>query len=180
MDVDAAAAGSDSDSDSGEGDGGSGDDDKPAATRRADSPVVDVGVSDLDYLKSRVRKNFSDDEDEGDDDSGDEGAAEEEEEEEKEEEGREVGQPGGSRAQGKGKGQRGVEAVVAVEEEAVVAEKPSVSYGLAASEPEPGRLFVRNLSYGMTEEELTEVFQPFGTLSEVRVCSSSPARVFQV
>jgi len=175
MDVDAAAAGSDSDSDSGEGDGGSGDVDKPAATRRADSPVVDVGVSDLDYLKSRVRKNFSDDEDEGDDDSADEGAAEEEEEE-----GREVGESGGSRAQGKSKGQRGVEAVVAVEEEAVVAEKPSVSYGLAASEPEPGRLFVRNLSYGMTEEELTEVFQPFGTLSEVRVCSSSPARVFQV
>lgn len=38
-----------------------------------------------------------------------------------------------------------------------------------ASEPEPARLFVRNLSYGTTEEELAEAFEAHGALAEVHL-----------
>ena len=41
-----------------------------------------------------------------------------------------------------------------------------------------GRLFVRNLVYGVTESDLREIFSPFGPIEEVG-CPSTPARIFR-
>jgi len=38
---------------------------------------------------------------------------------------------------------------------------------------ETGRLFVRNLSYSVTEEELTKLFEKYGALSDIHICRDS-------
>ncbi|KAF3939845.1 Nucleolin [Dactylella cylindrospora] len=62
-------------------------------------------------------------------------------------------------------------------EDAPVADEPTSEGSKAMPEIEPeiekitetGRLFVRNLTYSITEEELTELFSPFGELEEVHL-----------
>ena len=75
-----AADGSESEEDDSE-EASDGDEESEQATAK-DSAVVDAGVSDMDYLKSRVKGELKDE----DDDSGEEEESEEEESEEEEEE----------------------------------------------------------------------------------------------
>ncbi|CAB4276677.1 unnamed protein product [Prunus armeniaca] len=101
----------------------------------------DDAVSDMDYFKSRVKTEWSDSESSGSDE-------EEEEEEEKEKKEKEAGEEGPSEdANGQ-----------------VLDESNELSTSKEEKEEvlESGRLFVRNLPFTATEDELEEVFSKFG------------------
>ncbi|ONI11422.1 hypothetical protein PRUPE_4G106000 [Prunus persica] len=120
----------------------------------------DDAVSDMDYFKSRVKTEWSDSESSGSDDD------EEEEEEEKEKEKEKGSQKVDTKEQSK------------VYEEEAGEEGPSEDANgqvldenneLSTSKEEEkeevlesGRLFVRNLPFTATEDELEEVFSKFG------------------
>ena len=115
--------------------------------------VDEPGLTDLDYLRSRVKADFSSDSDEGDESDGDE-------EEKVEADGARAADAGGGDADESAGG---------------AAEAPADAGGGSAAPPPPllahGRLFVRNLCYTATEEELRQLFAPFGALTEMRVVS---------
>lgn len=108
-------------------------------------------ISDLDYLKSKVKTSLSDSEDEDDE--------EEEEEGEDEKRDEEVLLAAGTRAS------------------LVDNEKPKISPEQEVKEEaeeeadvdDTGRLFVRNLPFSCSEEELRELFAPFGPVSELHL-----------
>jgi len=101
-------------------------------------------MSDLDYLRSRVRPMAADEEEE---EAESEAEESEEEEEAEEAEAEEAGEPAAAAADG------------AEAEEAAA----------AAS----GRLFVRNLPFTASEEELSALFSQHGELSSVRLLSDA-------
>lgn len=138
--------------------------------------VALTAVSDLDYFRAKAGTLESDDEEveKGSDEEGSENIEEEEEEEEEirsdsdEGEGSEKsqseGEGEGDDAKEEGEGNEEAEAepskaALRVGEGGEVADEISVS--------ETGRLFVRNLPYSCTEEELTDVFKQYGLLAEV-------------
>jgi RNA recognition motif-containing protein len=43
-----------------------------------------------------------------------------------------------------------------------------------------GRLFLRNLSFTCTEDELLELFKPFGEISQVSILSMNPSATTMV
>ncbi|KAL3679101.1 hypothetical protein R1sor_022057 [Riccia sorocarpa] len=137
--------------------------------------VVDEKVTDTDYLRSKVKTNWSDSEDEQDEeeaekedtqeddeeqeDSEEEDEDEEEEEEEESKEGEEkppviISGENVDEVEGRQDGAEVTEQVDAEEQESVA---------------ETGRLFVRNLPYTASQEDLMELFSKFGQLSEVHL-----------
>lgn len=153
-----------------------------------DPVVADAGVSDMDYLRARVRKNFSDDEEEEEEEATAEEASESEEE----------AAAGGSEGEEGQSGDEEMEEAAAADGDGLDAifdgkkkpgkpEKPAA----AAEEAEPGlrataagrdrdgdpvtsisqtgRLFVRNLPYTATEEDLRAVFAAHGEVEEAHL-----------
>jgi multiple RNA-binding domain-containing protein 1 len=108
--------------------------------------------SDLDFLRSKVKKNLKEDSD-SDSESEDEEESEEEEEDDEEMEVAkdDIHDPESSagNAGGRGDGDGDGDGEVNVEEE--------------------GRLFIRNLPYSVSEDEVTELFSKFGPLSHVHL-----------
>jgi multiple RNA-binding domain-containing protein 1 len=122
-----------------------------AAVPAADAPHL----SDLDYLRSRVRANFSDDEEkEGAD------AADEEEEEEEEDDDEDAADGADADAEvlpdADGGAPGSAKAVYAT---------PEGDAPLSST----GRIFARNLPFTATEEELRELFSEHGELMSVHV-----------
>lgn len=126
-------------------------------------------MSDLQYLKSKQASNFDDDSDVEEGEEGDEGdEGEEEEEEAKEKAAPPQNQP-------------------AKQEAAAKTEKPAHPSQLASASAvsvrdeadaiaETGRLFLRNLAYTTTVNDITALFSPYGTLSEVTLPLDSTKR----
>ena len=110
-------------------------------------------MSDLDYLQSKKRKWLDDE----DDEEGEEEEGEEEEEEEEEEEGEEEEETDWGGAAAVSDTRDGTDAASGTAAEA------------AADLGEHGRLFVRNLPFSVTEDELRGVFERFGEVAEVSV-----------
>ncbi|KAK3283755.1 hypothetical protein CYMTET_8567 [Cymbomonas tetramitiformis] len=138
--------------------------------------VKDAAVSDMDYLKSRATGSFDDDddaflndgkdagdvdneddedeEDDEDDEDEDEDEDEEGEEEDEEEEGR-GGGGGGRRARTWSMLRSGP--------------RPAAPTQEAEEVGNTGRLYIRNLPYSTTEDELRDAFSPHGEISEVHI-----------
>ncbi|KMS99233.1 hypothetical protein BVRB_2g046710 [Beta vulgaris subsp. vulgaris] len=125
-------------------------------------------VSDMDYFKSRVKTEWSDSESGSDDENGIDLDQEDED------------NPGGP----KGNQDKEVQEHMApMEQEHLLEESEfeesdggSMNPGNLSSNPEDvnevlqtGRLFVRNLPYAATEDELSELFSKFGNIAEVHL-----------
>ncbi len=128
-----------------------------AAAEAAPLPADAAGLSDADYLKSRVRANFSDSDDDDDDVAAEaEEAAESESDSDDDDE--------------------DVDAAAEDDDadaEAGAADGDARHRGLDADGSallsSTGRLFLRNLPYTATEEELREAFAPYGDVAAVHV-----------
>jgi multiple RNA-binding domain-containing protein 1 len=174
-------------------------DDAGENEKNVDAVVVDTGVSDLDYLKSRVRKNFDEDDDvmddaqieeeeSEDDDEEESGSSDDDEEEESEEE--EDTKEAKKQTDGEdlddifsGKKKRETEANGA----AVNGQDKNGAGGAGGNRStrsddpstfiaETGRLFVRNLPYSATEDDLKGIFEPYGSLEEVHIVIDKATR----
>lgn len=110
-------------------------------------------VSDFDYLRSKVRNNLNDESDE-EDFNKEEG------------QGRlqEILEEVNSGSDSEKQGSRRKEPIYALSDPRAADEN-----GSAVNVAETGRLFVRNLPYSVKEEELDELFEPFGKLAEVHL-----------
>jgi multiple RNA-binding domain-containing protein 1 len=133
--------------------------------------VVDDKVSDLDYLKSRMKKNFDDI-----NDNKEEEEEEEDEEEDEEDESEEEDDRAGSPPE---------EEVVVVEQQQQQQQDHTNNNNIAATRQQSsikeangdklsiiadtGRLFLRNLSYAATESDIRELLEPHGQLNEVHL-----------
>ncbi|KAH9790124.1 nucleotide binding [Citrus sinensis] len=138
------------------------------ATEKSKNAAADELMSDMDYFKSRVKKDWSDSESEddsaGDDDDDDDGEEEEEEEND---------HNGDSNEECDSIIKDSIHSGVGEEDangEIVDPGNPSSSSKDVQQEVlESGRLFVRNLPYTATEDELREHFSKFGNVSEVHI-----------
>ncbi|PON51366.1 Splicing factor-like protein [Trema orientale] len=139
--------------------------DKQAADN-SQSPAHDDLISDTDYLKSRVKKNWSDSDSSDDDGDGDEDEDEN----------------GSSKESLRGKDVQEqvpkglfntLDTDVSRKEDQEEGSKEDSAGGMHGQYDkeviETGRLFVRNLPYTATEEELEELFNKFGTVSGVHL-----------
>ncbi|GAM25520.1 hypothetical protein SAMD00019534_086950 [Acytostelium subglobosum LB1] len=128
----------------------------------------DSAVSDLDWFKSKLQKDDGDDNDNEDDEEQEdyeqEEEVEEEDEEDKDEEMKEEEQDEDEEEE-------------EVEEKKVTTFKESkFEFESDYSRPddqedvgESGRLFLRNLSFTVTEDDLKKLFEPYGKLSEIYI-----------
>lgn len=135
------------------------------ATEKSKNAADDEFMSDMDYFKSRVKKDWSDSESE-DDATGNDDDDEEEEEEEND-------HIGDSNEECdsiiKDSTYSGVGEEEANGEIVDPGNPPSSSKDKQQDVLESGRLFVRNLPYTTTEDELREHFSKFGNVSEVHI-----------
>lgn len=125
-------------------------DERPAKSQNV--ACYDV-ISDMDYFKSKVKKDFSDSD--GDDDH----------------DGSDLNDDDAQANQG---AQDGEERAVSEEDLKDHQEGSSVESGDevtkdANEEFQSGRLFVRNLPYAATEDELAELFSKFGNIAELHL-----------
>jgi multiple RNA-binding domain-containing protein 1 len=129
-----------------------------AAAEGARGIAADAGVSDMDYLRSRVRAKFSDDDEDDEDD---------EEEAEDDAAAAEDGDAADEDAA------EDADACDDADAEPAAAGAPRVTYAENGSGDaalaRTGRIFCRNLPFTATEDELTELFVPFGQLASVHV-----------
>jgi multiple RNA-binding domain-containing protein 1 len=175
-----ADAGADSDEDY-QDDSSSSDGSEMDVLAGKDSAVVDEGVSDLDYLRSRMRHSTegipehgraedndggssSDGEDDGASSSSGDGENVDMQEEEEEEE-----EAGSSDDGGEAVGGRGDQTGVGPSSGGRAAAAAAARAAAEAQVLDTGRLFVRNLAYGATEAELSELFGVHGPLEEVHL-----------
>ncbi|OMO70468.1 hypothetical protein CCACVL1_18896 [Corchorus capsularis] len=131
------------------------DDGKKASNNLARDEVI----SDMDYFKSRVKKDFSDSESDDNEENDDEDDSDSDQKREhnapSDNENQDQIQEGSSKdADGKNLDPENPPSGL----------KDDIDENL-----ESGRLFVRNLPYTATEDELTEFFSEFGYLSEVHL-----------
>ncbi len=160
----------------------------PVRKLKANPIALDDAVSDADYFKSKVSSAVhvgSDDSDDSDDsnssdgsDDSESGGDEEEENEERNETDKKVENNGATTKNGT-KPDSDIPASTAAEESPTPS--ASIAEGAApinsqkdksateADAAETGRLFVRNLSYNVNEEDLEKLFEKYGTLASVHL-----------
>lgn len=140
-----------------------------------DSVAMDDGISDADYFKSKISKAVEiSDESESSSDEDSNCSSDDEEQKETLE-----------RAEDN-EGLVDKENISEENRKEADSEKPqnqrdpsnrTVKYGTTAEEEvdaaETGRLFVRNLAYTVSEEDLERLFEKFGTLAEVHIVTDS-------
>ncbi|KAI9259083.1 hypothetical protein BY458DRAFT_541272 [Sporodiniella umbellata] len=124
---------------------GNDDTDPSSNTEKKDETTVQYEGSDDELYDDIPAKKSNEDEEEDDDIMMEENEDEAQEEEDKDE-----AKEGES---------------MDIEEETKTEKKPSVEDAIT----DTGRLFIRNLTYACTEEDLTQLFQTYGTLSEVHM-----------
>ncbi|XP_031092091.1 multiple RNA-binding domain-containing protein 1 [Ipomoea triloba] len=136
--------------------------------------IHDDVVTDMDYFKRRVKKDWSDSEssnEDGDDDSDADGGSDESDENSNEDDENSLR-----------KSNDGLDALKHDDNKKVVGDRQSRESGdemLESGDPssnedekevlESGRLFIRNLPYTTTEEELGEHFGKYGNVSQVHI-----------
>jgi multiple RNA-binding domain-containing protein 1 len=128
--------------------------------------VVDNKVSDLDYLKSRMKKNFDDvndnkeDEEEEDDEEEDDRAGSPPEEEVV------VVEQQQQQQQQQQQDHTNNNNTAATRQQSSIKEANGDKLSIIAG---TGRLFLRNLSYAATESDIRELLEPHGQLTEVHL-----------
>ncbi|CAG9460741.1 unnamed protein product [Pedinophyceae sp. YPF-701] len=127
-----------------------------------------AAMSDLDYLKART-KNFDEDEGGGGDawaaeDAGTDGEAEG------------ASQGGGSDDEEDLEAERATKALFGGGQEDAGEPADAVDADEQADVSQTGRVFVRNLPYAATEEELIEAFAAHGTVTECHLCLDKATR----
>ncbi|KAL2609507.1 hypothetical protein R1flu_028080 [Riccia fluitans] len=131
--------------------------------------ITDEKVSDTDYLKSKVKTNWSDSEDEQEEEEAQKKEKlDDEEEEDSEEEKDEEEKIEGDTTPPVIVSGENVDDVEGREHDTEVGAH-QVDAQEQESVAETGRLFVRNLPYTASQEDLTEIFSKFGQLSEVHL-----------
>ncbi|GAB2211370.1 hypothetical protein Droror1_Dr00024682 [Drosera rotundifolia] len=131
-------------------------------------------VSDMDYFKSRVKKEWSDsDSDTENDNDSDENNKPSAERHLDDRSGMEVDSVFDDNGKALWKDEEPLEQS---ENQLTSSEKPSSSEYGAANVSKTGRLFIRNLPYAATEEELDELFSKYGNVSEVHVVVDKDTR----
>lgn len=131
-------------------------------------------VSDMDYFKSRVKKAWSDsDSDTENDNDSDENNKPSAERHLDDRSGMEVDSVFDDNGKALWKDEEPLEQS---ENQLTSSEKPSSSEDGAANVSKTGRLFIRNLPYAATEEELDELFSKYGNVSEVYVVVDKDTR----
>ncbi|KAK8664519.1 hypothetical protein V6N13_084305 [Hibiscus sabdariffa] len=123
-------------------------------TKASDSVARNEVISDMDYFKSRVKKDWSDSDgdDNEEDDDGD--------------------QKGKQNSVSENVNQDQIQQGSSKDLDADIIDSGNPSSGVKDDRDEvleSGRLFVRNLPYTATEDELTELFDKFGDVSQVHV-----------
>lgn len=138
-------------------------------TSQIDEIVVNKGVSDLDYLKSRMKATFSDEED--DDQSSEESKHDGDEHEERQEVASHV-QKGDDVCGEDSIGVKGTHA-------------PRVAEGTRSGDKEDSpedliqqtaRLFLRNLPYSANEDDIRSFLEPHGELEDVHIIVDKATR----
>ena len=188
---DLPAVSSDSESDD------DGDDDDDALNKKkkhGDAVVVDQGVSDMDYLKSRVRKNFDEDDeakeeeeeeekedvvdsDDDEEESGDDdedmtsSSSDDDKDDDEDDGGKEKENEVDGIFNGKTRLNRPTTEVDPFSGGggAVNGHRGHDEAEMVAAIAQTGRLFVRNLPYSATEEDLRAAFEVHGDLEEVHL-----------
>ncbi|KAF8412655.1 hypothetical protein HHK36_000623 [Tetracentron sinense] len=120
-------------------------------------------ISDIDYFKSRVKKEWSDSESDGDDNDDDSLNENLDDHDVKECYGTHKGDPPQEKVEHEG---------LSEEANGEMIDQGNPSLGLKdekEEELETGRLFVRNLPYTATEDDLEELFRKFGDVSQVHL-----------
>ncbi|CAK7335869.1 unnamed protein product [Dovyalis caffra] len=129
---------------------------------KLNNPACDEVVSDMDYFRSRVKKEWSDSESES---SGSDDEEDEDEEDNNNDKVEDIDSSNESL-----KREDFEQAEVAEDTHAEDPENPSSTFKDEKDEAlETGRLFVRNLPYTATEDELEEHFIKFGNISQVHL-----------
>ncbi len=161
-----------------------------------DSLAFSKEVDDLAYLKSKTKSDWVDSDEE---EEGEEGEEEDEEEDGSGDE--EEGEEGGGKGKGVGKkqaGSKGGTKSASVDkdegeegsdggdeaeagEDAMQVDDPPEQVGGGEEEEEEdeavtGRLFVRNLAFAVTEDDLRRTFGKFGELAEVHLCTNKETK----
>lgn len=149
------------------------DEESEGAAVPKDAAVVDAGVSDLDYLKSRMKQAFQEEDDDAAAAASDEEMSDEEEDEE-EAEGRDAdGSDEAADTAEATDADAGKDADADAERrrsgEAAGPAPQVVAASEAATIAGTGRLFLRNLAYGATEADLAELLRPFGDVTDVHL-----------
>ncbi|XP_062096184.1 multiple RNA-binding domain-containing protein 1 isoform X2 [Humulus lupulus] len=127
-----------------------------------ESPAHDDVISDMDYFKSRVKKNWSESESSDSDDNEDDSDSSKESPIEQDVQEQVPNEPLNSLEMDVSRKED--------EEEDSHEDSAGDMYDQDDKEViETSRLFVRNLPYTATEEELEELFSKFGTVSEVHL-----------
>lgn len=150
---------------------------KPVETKnlKVNPVALNDAVSDADYFKSKVSNAIADDdsEEEGDSSSGDSSASDESDDEQENEDNGDV------------KEKQNNSTAAAAREKSVDVDTPAAAVETKPSEKHPdkevdaaetGRLFVRNLSFNVTEEDLEHLFEKYGTLADVHLITDSAAK----
>lgn len=149
-------------------------------TKKSHNIAHDELLSDMDYFKSRVKQDWSDSESSDDDDDDDSDNDKNDDNVDKEDTSGSLKENLGSRGAHKGdsKGSNTTHKEVVPEEKVEEEEHshdPDSEMHVASSLKdenevlETSRLFVRNLPYAATEEELEEHFSKFGDVSQVHI-----------
>lgn len=152
---------------------------------KANPIALDDAVSDADYFKSKVSNAINDEDSEDGDESGDEGDSScgdgsdsdesggDDEMEEKEASGG-VKDKQNNSASVTGAEEPG-DASATVEDD--TEKKPAKKNGDGEVDAaETGRLFVRNLSFNVTEDDLEQLFEKYGTLADVHLITDSATK----
>ncbi|MBA0569752.1 hypothetical protein Golob_003463, partial [Gossypium lobatum] len=125
-------------------------------TKASDNVACDEVISDMDYFKSRVKKDWSDSESDDDEENDDDGD----------------GQKGKQKSLSENVIQDETQEDSSKDLDGEILDPGNPSLGVKDDRDEvleSGRLFVRNLPYTANEDELTELFGKFGDISEVHL-----------
>jgi multiple RNA-binding domain-containing protein 1 len=151
---------------------GPGDDDDDEGENRVqedgekvDEVVVNTAVSDMDYLKSRMKAEFSDDDDGGEEEEEvvEEPKESEEANSAEEEEGEKSEGPSGTPEE-------------AQERSATMPDKEARNNDPLEIIRQTSRLFARNLPYSANEEDVQSFFENFGDLENVHIVMDKATR----
>ncbi len=157
------------------------------------NPVaLDEGVSDADYFKSKIAAIDDDDDDDDNSDDDNDDGHEEEKDDDKEEEANtkddetrneekgtknpEVGKANSNNETDEGKGKTNGDALSNKNSETKKSSETASEEQKPVDAGDTGRLFVRNLAFSVNEDDLENLFEKYGTLSEVHIIMDSATK----
>ena len=133
--------------------------------RKVDEMVINASVSDMDYLKSRMKAEFSDDDEDEDEEDmeGEEPEESGEDDDEEEEEAEKSEGPSGTPGE-------------ALEGHASIPPNEAENNDPLEIIRQTSRLFARNLPYSANEEDVQSFFEKYGDLENVHIVMDKATR----